>query len=109
MAGAGIGAAVLCGLVLSIPALRVTHFYLGMTTLLLALLVPIVGSQLSITGGVVGISLIGNPGFRQHPSGTALYEIGVVMVALCLAGFALIYRSPLGNAFRVMKQSDDLA
>lgn len=102
-------AAVILGAVAAIPALRIGGFYLGMVTLFAALVVPTVAGQMKITGGGGGISLLTDPSFIQHPSGMALYYVGLLLVAL-LAGYAwLIRASRLGRQFGALMASEELA
>src|ERR1019366_2758946 len=54
----GAAAAALSGLIIAVPALRVSGFYLGMTTLLIAAAVPVIASSLNIAGRNEGILLI---------------------------------------------------
>ena len=56
----GIVVAIVVGFILSLPARRISGFYLAMITLFAAILVPTIASSLSITGGINGISLISN-------------------------------------------------
>ena len=101
--------AAVAGLIAGMPALRVGGFYLGMTTLFLALLVPTVASQLSWTGGEQGISLVSNLGFIQSPSGIVLYEIMVlVILGVGMAAWATLY-SRLGHRLLALRTSEDLA
>lgn len=105
----GIGAGVVIGVLIGVPALRVGGFYLGMVTLFFALLIPTVAGTLSITGASSGISLISNQGFVQSPSGMGLYETTVAIVALVtLASWALRH-SQVGRRFLAMRASEELA
>jgi ABC-type branched-subunit amino acid transport system ATPase component/ABC-type branched-subunit amino acid transport system permease subunit len=104
-----IAAAIVLAALLAIPSLRIGGFYLGMVTLFAALVIPTVASHLSITGGASGISLLTVPSFVQHPGGRALYNLGLVLVAL-MAGYAwLIKHSRLGRRFGAILASEDLA
>jgi branched-chain amino acid transport system ATP-binding protein len=101
--------AVLVSLIIAIPALRIGHFYLGMITLVVASLIPMVANQLSVIGGPGGISLIANPHFIQRPTGTALYWVGLAMVIVLIVLSAAIKYSQLGREFETIKQSEQLA
>jgi ABC-type branched-subunit amino acid transport system ATPase component/ABC-type branched-subunit amino acid transport system permease subunit len=89
--------------------LRVGGFYLGMVTLFISLVIPVVAGQWSYTGGQSGLSLLTILTFTQKPSGYALYVVGVGIVAV-LAGFAWAVRSSrLGRRFGSIMASEDLA
>jgi branched-chain amino acid transport system permease protein len=109
MCAAGILSAVAIGFVIGIPALRVGGFYLAMTTLFFALLIPIVAGNWSVTGGADGISLLGNANFVQHVSGDALYEttLGVVFATIVASWLLLTCR--VGRRFVTLQSSEELA
>ncbi len=95
--------------VIAALTLRVGGFYLGMVTLFIALVIPVVAGQWSVTGGQSGLSLLTILTFTQKPSGYALYIVGVGIVAV-LAGFAWAVRnSRLGRRFGSIMASEDLA
>lgn len=95
--------------VIAALTLRVGGFYLGMVTLFIALVIPVVAGQWSLTGGQSGLSLLTILTFTQKPSGYALYVVGVGIVAV-LAGFAWAVRSSrLGRRFGSIMASEDLA
>ena len=58
-------AGVLSGLVLGVPALRFGGFYLGMTTLYVATVLPVLVQNVPALGGSSGLSLIADPNFEQ--------------------------------------------
>ncbi len=100
---------VLLAAVIAALTLRVGGFYLGMVTLFIALAIPVVAGQWSLTGGQSGLSLLTILTFTQKPSGYALYVVGVGIVAV-LAGFAWAVRnSRLGRRFGSIMASEDLA
>jgi ABC-type branched-subunit amino acid transport system ATPase component/ABC-type branched-subunit amino acid transport system permease subunit len=104
-----VAVALVSGVIIGLLALRVSGFYLGMTTLFVALLVPAVASHLDVTGGNVGISLLANLDFVQSPSGLNLYN--VVIAALCvmvLLALAILHSS-LGRRMLAVRTSDELA
>jgi ABC-type branched-subunit amino acid transport system ATPase component/ABC-type branched-subunit amino acid transport system permease subunit len=109
MSVAGIGAGILIGVLIGVPALRVGGFYLGMVTLFFALLIPTVAKTLSFTGASSGISLISNERFSQSPSGMGLYELAVGIVAIVVAGSWLLRHSQVGRRFFALKASEELA
>jgi branched-chain amino acid transport system ATP-binding protein/branched-chain amino acid transport system permease protein len=105
----GIVVAIVVGFILSLPARRISGFYLAMITLFAAILVPTIASSLSITGGINGISLISNEDFVQHVNGTWLYETSVGLVLLsALASWALL-NSRIGRRFVMLRTSEELA
>jgi branched-chain amino acid transport system permease protein len=109
MCAVSIVAAVLLGAVAAIPALRIGGFYLGMVTLFAALVVPDVASNMKLTGGGGGISLLTDLSFNQHPKGISLYYVGLFLVAL-MAGYAwLIKHSRLGRQFGAIMAGEELA
>ncbi|MDQ1359724.1 MAG: branched-chain amino acid transport system ATP-binding protein livM, partial [Acidimicrobiaceae bacterium] len=95
--------------VIAALTLRVGGFYLGMVTLFISLVIPVVAGQWSYTGGQSGLSLLTILTFTQKPSGYALYVVGVGIVAV-MAGFAWAVRSSrLGRRFGSIMASEDLA
>jgi ABC-type branched-subunit amino acid transport system ATPase component/ABC-type branched-subunit amino acid transport system permease subunit len=100
---------VILAAVIAALTLRVGGFYLGMVTLFIALVIPVVAGQWSLTGGQSGLSLLTILTFTQKPSGYALYVVGVGIVAV-MAGFAWAVRtSRLGRRFGSIMASEDLA
>ncbi len=109
MAGIGVLSAAVVGALIAIPALRVSGFYLGMATLLIAAAVPIVAQNLSITGKTGGILLITDPTFHQSPSGRGLYVLTVAVVAVLVLLSLGLSRSPTGRRFQALRSSEELA
>jgi ABC-type branched-subunit amino acid transport system ATPase component/ABC-type branched-subunit amino acid transport system permease subunit len=105
----GAGIAVVAGAIIAMPALRVSGFYLGLVTLFLALVAPLAVSRIRFFGRPLGISLIFVHSFRQRPSGLALYECGVAIVAVLAGGSWLILHSRLGRRFSTVGAGDQLA
>jgi len=105
----GTVAAGLAGLIIAIPTLRISGFYLAISTLFVALLVPAVANNLSLTGTDVGISLLANPNFSFSISGTGLYELIAVIVALTIGLSWLLLHSRIGHRFLTMSSSEELA
>jgi ABC-type branched-subunit amino acid transport system ATPase component/ABC-type branched-subunit amino acid transport system permease subunit len=101
--------AVVVSLIIAIPSLRIGQFYLGMITLVLASLIPIVADQVSVVGGAGGISLIANQSFTQSPAGYPLYCVGLGFVVVLVLLSWLIKSSQLGREFETVKQSEQLA
>ncbi len=101
--------AAVVSVIVAVATLRVGGFYLGMVTLFLALVIPLVAQHMSLTGGSDGLLLQLVPTFYQHPSGKVLYEVGVGMIAfLALFGW-LIKNSRLGRQLAMIKASEELA
>jgi ABC-type branched-subunit amino acid transport system ATPase component/ABC-type branched-subunit amino acid transport system permease subunit len=105
----GLVAASVVGLVVGIPALRVGGFYLGMATLALAALVPVVANEWNLVGGSYGVNLIGLSGFHPELGGVPLYEVTVaVLFVITLGSWALLH-SRVGHRFLALANSEDLA
>ncbi|MHB8220432.1 MAG: branched-chain amino acid ABC transporter ATP-binding protein/permease [Acidimicrobiales bacterium] len=105
----GVVAAAVTGLLIGVPALRVGGFYLGMTTLLLAAAVPVVASNLNITGRTGGILLLAVPNFTQTPSGTSLYVLVVAVVFVLVVLSWAVRHSRMGRRFVALRSSEELA
>jgi ABC-type branched-subunit amino acid transport system ATPase component/ABC-type branched-subunit amino acid transport system permease subunit len=105
----GVAIASVAGVIVGVPALRVGGFYLGMATLAVALLVPVLGHQLSITGGDSGISLLALLDFAPNLTGVELYEVSVaVLFCITLWTYGLLH-SRVGRRFLALANSEDLA
>ena len=104
----GCVAGVLLGLVMAGPALRFRGFYLGIATLYIAVAVPTLSQNLSITGGSEGLSLLAVAP-TQSPSGTLLYEIGVIGVVVLAVVSAMFLRARIGQRLNVLASSEELA
>jgi branched-chain amino acid transport system permease protein len=108
---AGVGAAVVLGLLFAAPSLRVQGFYLGFVTLSAAIVFPEMLVAFSgFTNGINGIA-------RLVPSLTAEAFAGVSWIALLvmvvaivsLAGHAWFRQTPLGRRMRVAAVSPEAA
>jgi branched-chain amino acid transport system permease protein len=109
MLAAGVGAALVVSAVIATFTLRVSGFYFAMVSLFLALVVPAVTQNWSLTGGGNGISLVSVITFTQKPSGVALYEVGIGLI-VAMAGYMwMIRNSRLGRRFGAIAASEDLA
>ncbi|SFP69803.1 ATP-binding cassette domain-containing protein [Amycolatopsis rubida] len=108
MSAGAVAVAAIAGLVIGVPALRMGGFYLGMVTLFIALLVPVICENLAFTGGTVGISLAANPLYEPRLTGLAAYETGIAMVASVVVVSALLLHSRLGRRFLVIATGDEL-
>jgi ABC-type branched-subunit amino acid transport system ATPase component/ABC-type branched-subunit amino acid transport system permease subunit len=105
---AGIAAGGLLGLLIGVPALRVGGFYLGMTTLFFALLVPLVASNLDFTGKDRGISLLGNADFAPVLHDRALYFVTLAVIVACVLLSWLLLESRVGHRFVTIAASEEL-
>lgn len=105
----GVGASVVVAAIVALPSLRIGGFYLGMITLFLAIVVPIIASHWSVTGNDQGLTLVTDPYFVQNPTGNDLYYVGVGVLALSALYAVAIKRSRLGHRFAAISQNDELA
>jgi len=105
----GVGASVVVAAIVALPSLRIGGFYLGMITLFLAIVVPIIASHWSVTGNDQGLTLVTDPYFVQNPTGNDLYYVGVGLLALSALYAVAIKRSRLGHRFAAISQNDELA
>lgn len=108
MCAIGLVVAAVAGLIIGVPALRISGFYLAMATLLLALVVATVSNNLSITGGENGITLIGTS-YKPQWTGLSLYEIGVGLLVVVTFFSWLLLHSRIGTRFQLVASSQDLA
>ena len=97
------------GLVIGWPALRIGGFYLGMISLIVAVVVPVVAGNWSFTGGSTGISLLANINWNRHLNGTFLYEVIVAITMLAMLFAAALRSSRPGRRFRLLKASEELS
>ncbi len=104
----GIVAAVLLGLVMAVPALRIGGFYLAVVTLFVALVLPEIFSFFDWAGGEVGISLVSNVDFSKDLNGIELYEICVGFVLLTVLGVWALMNSRMGRRLLALQASDEL-
>jgi branched-chain amino acid transport system permease protein len=108
---AGVGAAVLLGLLFALPALRVQGYYLGFVTLSAAVVFPemmVAGND--VTNGINGITLA-IPSLTA-PIGFGLSWVALMVVALAivtLAFHAMLRSLPLGREMRVAAVSPEAA
>jgi branched-chain amino acid transport system permease protein len=104
-------AAVLAGIVIGGPTLRLRSDYLAIVTLGFGEIIRITANNLPITGGPSGI--YGIPGLALFgldlSSPVALYYTCVVIVALAVLGAARLGRSKLGRAWRFIREDEDAA
>ncbi|GAA0713725.1 branched-chain amino acid ABC transporter permease [Dactylosporangium roseum] len=106
-----IAAAVVAGIVIGGPTLRLRSDYLAIVTLGFGEIIRITANNLPVTGGPSGI--YGIPGlkiFSLDLSGpVALYYTCVVIVALAVLGAGRLGRSKLGRAWRFIREDEDAA
>ena len=104
-------AAVLAGVVIGGPTLRLRSDYLAIVTLGFGEIIRITANNLEITGGPSGI--FGIPGLSlgglDLSGPVAFYYTCVVAVALAVLGAARLGRSRLGRAWRFVREDEDAA
>lgn len=104
----GASAAALAGLIIGVPAIRVSGLYLAMVTMAFAIIVEhVIGRWHSVTGGhtglgvpdpsIFGISLAGPKGF---------YYLCLTVLALVFLGLTNVLRSSIGCAFMGVRDSE---
>ena len=105
-----VGAAL--GYISSYPALRLREDYLGILLLIAGTSLVVVGiTYPPIVGGTVGVQVpaVFNALLGQGPS--LYYKISIVLLSFSLAMlilFHLISNSPMGRAFRAVRENEDL-
>lgn len=103
---AAIGVTAVFGLVLALPALRVTGPYLAMVTLAFGTIVQILINEMDfLTNGALGISLRKPMILGHHMSATEYYYFVVVALALSLLVVHRVLKSYLGRAFEALRDS----
>ena len=104
-------AAVIAGVVIGGPTLRLRSDYLAIVTLGFGEIIRITANNLEITGGPSGI--FGIPGITigglDLSGPVAFYYTCVVAVALAVLGAARLGRSRLGRAWRFVREDEDAA
>ncbi|XVX21886.1 branched-chain amino acid ABC transporter permease [Actinomycetota bacterium] len=102
-------AAVIAGLVIGGPTLRLRSDYLAIVTLGFGEIIRITANNLDITGGpngLYGIPDFGSFGLRND---VATYWVSAVVVALGVIASARIGRGRLGRAWRFVREDEDAA
>ncbi|MDQ1606070.1 MAG: branched-chain amino acid transport system ATP-binding protein livF, partial [Microbacteriaceae bacterium] len=102
-------AGVAAGIVLGAPALRFGGFYLGMTTLYVSSVLPVLVQKVPALGGISGLSLIADLNFRQSIDGLALYEVALLIVAVVVGFSWLLWHSTVGRRFALLATSEELS
>ena len=123
----GIGAAVVLGLLLGIPTLRLRTDYLAIVTIATAEILRYVTRSRALeplTGGVFGIQKFADPFFALNPIPPGRYgfgtfnfghrqlwvmAVGWLLVALVLMLLAVLLRSPWGRVLKAIREDEDAA
>jgi branched-chain amino acid transport system permease protein len=104
-------AAVIAGVIIGGPTLRLRSDYLAIVTLGFGEIIRITANNLEVTGGPSGI--YGIPGISlgglDLSSPVAFYYTCVVVVALAVLGAARLGRSRIGRAWRFVREDEDAA
>ncbi|HET6561622.1 MAG TPA: branched-chain amino acid ABC transporter permease [Marmoricola sp.] len=104
-------AAVLAGVVIGGPTLRLRSDYLAIVTLGFGEIIRITANNLDITGGPSGI--YGIPGIAigglDLSGPVAFYYTCVVVVSLAVVGASRLGRSRIGRAWRFIREDEDAA
>jgi branched-chain amino acid transport system permease protein len=104
MAGA---VAMLGGIVVGIPSLRVKGLYLAISTIAASVLAHFLFANLSLTGGTSGLSLPPAKVFGVAlDSSFRLYWLIVPLALLMLLGAANLFRTRIGRAFIAIRDRD---
>ena len=103
---AGIAVAAVFGLILALPALRVSGPYLAMVTLAFGTIVQILINEMTfLTNGPMGIALQKPMLFGHRLTGTDYYYVVMVALVLTLILTQRIVKSYLGRAFEALRDS----
>jgi branched-chain amino acid transport system permease protein len=106
-----IAAAVVAGIVIGGPTLRLRSDYLAIVTLGFGEIIRVTANNVTISGGPSGI--FGIPGFTiaglDLSGPVALYYTCVAVVALAVLAASRLGRSRLGRAWRFVREDEDAA
>ena len=99
------------GIVIGYPTLRLRSDYLAIVTLGFGEIVRIVATNLDITGGPNGIFGIASPSLFGYEisSPRAVYELGIVFLALVLVFAIRLGQSRLGRAWTSIREDEAAA
>jgi branched-chain amino acid transport system permease protein len=97
------------GILVGLPALRVSGFYLGVVTLFAAVVVPLIATNSAWLGGATGIALFAIPGFNPALTTSDQYYAFIAIVLVLTIGSGALLRSRLGHRFQVLASSEELA
>ena len=106
-----IGASILAGLMIGLPALRLRSDYLAIVTLGFGEILRITANNIDITGGpsgIYGIPSISIGGYAFDSPAT-LYYFTLVVVAVAVVGAARLGRGRLGRAWLCVREDEDAA
>ncbi len=99
--------AMLGGIVVGIPSLRVKGLYLAISTIAASVLAHFLFANLAITGGTTGLSLPpARLGGVALDTSFRLYWLIVPVAALMLLGAANLFRTRIGRAFIAIRDRD---
>lgn len=106
-----VAAAVLAGIVIGGPTLRLRSDYLAIVTLGFGEIIRITANNLEVTGGPSGIYAIPAISIAgiDLSSPAAFYYFSVVVVSLAVVGASRLGRSRLGRAWRFVRDNEDAA
>lgn len=103
---ASIAATALFGVILALPALRVTGPYLAMVTLAFGTIVQILINEMTdLTNGPMGITLSKPEMFGAPLSDTGFFYMVAIFMVLSLLVVDRLLRSHLGRAFEALRDS----
>jgi len=110
LAGA-IGASAIAGVVIGIPAIRVSGLHLAMVTMASAILIEhVLGQWTAMTGGHAGISVEQPAVFGLSLGGPrAFYFLCLGLLLVVLMGLLNLLRSPIGRAWIGVRDSEAAA
>ena len=99
------------GLLLGIPAIRVSGLYLAMVTMAFAIIVEqLIGHWESVTGGFTGLAVMeARIGDWSLGNATAFYYLCLVVLCVVLLGLLNLLRSALGRSFMGVRDSEAAA
>lgn len=103
----GMAASIVIGILMSLPGLRVSHFYFGMLGFFLVYLIPsFVAMAGPITGGSDGLVVPEIPEIFGVPlQSTGMFMLGVVALVLAMLFSRNVRSSPLGIHMRRMRDA----
>lgn len=104
---AGGGVAMLGGVLVGLPSLRVKGLYLAIATIAASVLAHFLFANLTITGGAAGLSVPPAEFFGVAlDTSFRLYWLIVPVTALLLIGAANLFRTRIGRAFIAIRDRD---
>lgn len=103
----GMAAAILVGVLLSLPGLRVSSFYFGMLGFFLVFLVPAIVQMFSTwTGGSSGLAVLEVPElFGENLDANGMFILATIGLGIALLLYRNVRASPLGVQLRRMRDS----